>query len=141
MNRILMGLVAAVAVVAAGCNPFDSGGSGSSNGKPYAQLDWAANITGADFTEVGMPSPITRNEIYRLKKGEGTVYWETNAYGCCVVYYVDVLIEGGDADNDRLYSGYLDANTLYYDDTLVEKGTLLLGPPEDDPDTLGPLDD
>ncbi|MCH8884273.1 MAG: hypothetical protein IIA41_12355 [SAR324 cluster bacterium] len=121
----------AVALALAGCDALTGDSGGSSKGKTYGTLDASSDILAADFTAIGFPSPFTTNTVYQLKKGTGTVLWESDWLGCCIIYSLTLTIEGGTSDSDRLYSALISGDTLFYSDTLVDKGTFSLAAPAD----------
>jgi hypothetical protein len=100
------------------------GGGGTPNGRPYAYLDWTADIQAADFTQIGVPSPFYANTRYRLTVGPGRVFWSSDWLGsCCTAYYLDVQVQAGTPGYDRVYLLTISQDTLYYSEGLVPAGT------------------
>ena len=108
-------------ILLAGCGGGGGGGGSSppADGDAYGTLTWSPDILGANFSEVGVPPPITRNKLYKLITGTHTVYWTSDWLGCCNNYSVVVKIQGGTPGKDRIYNAAIGQNKVIWTESLV----------------------
>ena len=137
MQMILLAVVL-LSIAACGKDSTRGGGGGGGGGGPsvgnaYGSASWTADITGADFTEIGFPTPFGRDIKYRLTTGSRTVYWQSTWLGNPVNYYLPITINGGAAAQDRRYTFLISENTLYWSNVLVPIGAAAILPTEEQP--------
>lgn len=113
----------------AGCGG-GGGGGGPPNGDAYGSLTWTADVTGADFTEIGMPVPVTKNQLYKLKIGDHTVYWQSILF---FNFYSRVTIEEGTPGKDRIYAVAINWYEITWNESLVAFNVDVVQPSDTSP--------
>ena len=124
-------LVFTFSIGAASCS-----GDDGQDGRVYGIVTWTADVTAADFSQIGAPPPLIFGEKRELTPGSGTIFWTSSG----ITYFLFVVIEagipgesgdstlliipddGGDGQ-DRIYDALISGNTLFFDERIVPIGT------------------
>ena len=126
MKKIGMVLIL---LLLAGCG-YGSDDGGTPDGEAYGSLTWTEDITGADFSEIGIPVPVTKNQIYKLKIGDHTVFWQSILF---YNFYSRVTIEGGTPGKDRIYTAEISWFNITWNESLVASNVDVVQPSDTSP--------